>query len=425
MLDFLKGGQVSKHMQELKSFSKKIKSLDELKEFQARKLSHIIRKAVDQSPFYNSFPKESNIIDFPILNKGDIRKDLNQFKSYKFTEEQLREVVTSGSTGLPFKVYQNAEKVDRNSADSIFMASKVNFEIGEKLIYLKIWNDFNRKSRILQKSQNIIPVDVHSLSDQKIEEILVKLNKETSRIHFLGYASALESIASYIKRSGFNVSFKVGSIITMSEAVSKNGKKIIEETMNCKVCSRYSNVENGILAQQTLIENNRFLINSASYYIEILDMYENIPLQDGQMGRIVVTDYYNQGTFMLRYDTGDIGIKTTEKINGAVNEFLLSIEGRKMDAIYNTNGELMSSFIITNGMWDYSELLQYQFVQVSEKSYLFKLNVEEKFLREKELIQEFRAFLGSDASIAIEYVNEIPLLSSGKRKKVVNLMNKE
>ncbi len=41
-------------------------------------------------------------------------------------------------------------------------------------------------------------------------------------------------------------------------------------------------------------------------------------------------------------------------------------------------------------------------------------------MREEELISEFKTYLGEDATFSIEYVSEIPLLASGKRKKIVN-----
>ena len=265
---------------------------------------------------------------------------------------------------------------------------------------------------------------MHDLSDNRINDLLNKLNVEKGVVHLLGYASALESISSFIIRTGFKVSFKVGSIISMSEALSAKGKNLIEAALGCKVYSRYSNVENGIIAQETRDSGPYFLINSGSYFVEILDFDNDIPVENGKLGRIVVTDFYNKGTFMLRYDTGDIGAKIMAKTEqGTVQEYLTSVEGRKMDAIFNTSGELISSFIITNGMWDYSELVQYQFIQESRKSYLFKLNVDKPFNREQDLINDFKAHLGMDAIISIEYVKEIPLLKSGKRKKVLNLMN--
>jgi phenylacetate-CoA ligase len=58
---------------------------------------------------------------------------------------------------------------------------------------------------------------------------------------------------------------------------------------------------------------------------------------------------------------------------------LSKVEGRKMDLVFNTNGNLVSSFTITNNMWLYPEIKQYQFIQTDKKNYLFKLNLEGKF----------------------------------------------
>jgi phenylacetate-CoA ligase len=91
-----------------------------------------------------------------------------------------------------------------------------------------------------------------------------------------------------------------------------------------------------------------------------------------------------------------------------------------MDLLYDTSGSLVSSYLITNNMWKYLEIKQYQFIQTAEKEYLFKLNTEKPFKREKELIAEFSGYFGEDSTMSVEYVKEIPLLDSGKRKKVKN-----
>ena len=53
------------------------------------------------------------------------------------------------------------------------------------------------------------------------------------------------------------------------------------------------------------------------------------------------------------------------------------------------------------------------------KMITFKLNVDQHFKKRDELVEEFKIYLGEEALIRVEFVNEIPLLSSGKRRKVV------
>jgi phenylacetate-CoA ligase len=109
---------------------------------------------------------------------------------------------------------------------------------------------------------------------------------------------------------------------------------------------------------------------------------------------------------------------------GSTKEPVLSkIEGRIVDFIFSTNGTLLSPHVITNSMWKYSDVRQFQFIQINKSDYQVKLNIEpltEK--REMELKSDFMHYVGTDANISIEYVDDIPLLASGKRKKIINLM---
>ena len=71
-------------------------------------------------------------------------------------------------------------------------------------------------------------------------------------------------------------------------------------------------------------------------------------------------------------------------------------------------------------MWRFTELRQYQFVQNGKNDYLLKLNAQPNtIVRELELLNAIKDYVGDDANIRIEYVDEIPLLASGKRKQVI------
>ena len=207
----------------------------------------------------------------------------------------------------------------------------------------------------------------------------------------------------------------------MSEFLDPKTKSAGEEFFGCPILSRYSNVENGILAQQTRSEQHHFVVNIASYFIEILDLQKDEAVPNGTVGRIVITDYYNFATPMLRYDTGDLGILEECEIKGNRRLCLTRVEGRKLDQIFSVRGNLISSYVVYKNMWKYTEIDQYQLVQKAPGEYLFKINTASTFSREAELKEEFLKFLGEDALFTVEYVKDIPLLDSGKRKKVVNL----
>jgi phenylacetate-CoA ligase len=90
--------------------------------------------------------------------------------------------------------------------------------------------------------------------------------------------------------------------------------------------------------------------------------------------------------------------------------------------LYDTDGKLVSSFKITAMMMQYTDILQFQFIQNSLKEFTMEINTGGTFTKEAELLKEIKACLGDEAVITIDYVSEIPLLSSGKRKIITNMM---
>jgi phenylacetate-CoA ligase len=289
------------------------------------------------------------------------------------------------------------------------------------LYYIKIWNDINKKSNFASWSQNIEACNVFELSDGAIKQLINKINADKSTIGLLAYASAFDAICRFLDANpSIKIKAKVNSAIAMSEGLNDYTKEAIQRHFNCVCISRYSNVENGMIAQQALSGGKEFYINFASYFVEVLNFDNNESCPFGKEGRIVITDLFNKAMPMIRYDTGDIGVMNEKIIEGKKIHLLEKIEGRKMDMVFNTSGDLVSSFTITNSMWKYTELIQYQFIQIQKDQYLFKLNCDVPFKREDELIKEFQEYFGPGAKINVEYVNEIPLLHSGKRKKVMN-----
>jgi phenylacetate-CoA ligase len=415
--DRLKGSSVKEHYEDISQFLGHSNQLQRAKDTQ-NKLKSLIKHAINTSAYYSGMGSDAAITDFPVIDKIKIRDEFDAFLSSSYSEKECAAAVTSGSTGTPFKVYHNQDKKNRNTADTLYFANKAGYKLGHRLYYLKIWNEINKKSWYSSFFQNLVPVDVMDQSTSFFETFIDNLNQDKSDKSFLGYASAFEEICKYLDQKNIEkVSSNVKSIIAMSESLNGYTKVSMKKYFDCEVVSRYSNVENGILAQQEKGEDEAFYLNTASYYFELLELGSKRPVSQGEPGRIVVTDLYNYAMPMIRYDTGDVGI-LSENHSGQM--VLKKVEGRRMDMIYDTSGKLVSSFVITNNMWKYNEIIQYQFIQESQDNYRFIINTNGKFEREKELINEFSDYFGLGAKIQIEYVSEIPLLSSGKRKKVVN-----
>lgn len=423
-LDGLRGAQMQRNLDDITMINDNPTSVTSEK-LQKQNLTDLLNHALDTVPYYkNSNISKADLQCFPVTDKNRIRNDFEDFQSEKFLNSKRFSVTTSGSTGTPFTVFQDAGKKMRNSTDTMYFARKAGYVFGTELYFLRVWGSMGPKQRIGNLIRNIVPVDVLFLDDKNIASLIKTIaSRSKYQKSFLGYASAFERIGNYLDANPKKRDFgEVNSIITISEALPEATADGLERHFKCSVCSRYSNNENGILAQQVPNFGKNFLLNVASYVFEILDFDTDRPVADGNLGRIVVTDLFNKAMPIIRYDTGDVGIRENFLHDGHSYPVFSRVEGRKMDMVFDTKGRVLSSFLFSTKMKEFTEVKQFQFIQHAPKTYEFKLNVANNFNDEPRLLKVFKKPLGEDAEITFRYVDTIPLLSSGKRKKVVNAM---
>ena len=265
------------------------------------------------------------------------------------------------------------------------------------------------------------PIDISNLNDANISNI-VKYIETKKIVNILSYASTLDRISSYFQKNDVEIKkCSLKSIISSSKFLSKKTKKSLKSIFNCNIYNRYSNEENGILAQDTDL-NEQLLLNQGNYFFEFLKLDSDEPAKKGELARVVVTDLYNFAMPMIRYDTGDLATYVTNEDGEIIA--IKCLQGRRVDMIYNTKGEAISPHTITNNMWGNDIIRQFKFIQVNKKEYKIILNINEEIglTLEKKLKQKFYKILGKDAKIDIEYIDEILVLKSGKRKYIENIM---
>lgn len=419
-LDSIKGGYIRKQIKEIK-YSVIHPESSNSENLKKKYIDKLLIHATNSTPYYSSYKNFNSIQDFPVINKVIIQQNFDKFQSTEYKDKDNFKVSTSGSTGVPFFLYQDKNKRRRNHSDVIYFLKESGFKIGNRLYELEVWRGHNEKDRLKAWLQNTIQFDISKLTDKRIESFIELLkNDKQSKKTMLGFASSYEMIAQYMERNNiFLDNLGLTSAVANSEYLNPYTKTTLGKHLNTQILSRYSSEEIGIIAQQTLNSPNSFVINHASYVVEVLQFDNNESVKPGEFGRIVVTDLFNFAMPIIRYDTGDIA-KLGINDEGVIQ--LDEIEGRKMDVIYDSDGNLISSFVVYTKFYKYYHLLkQYQFIQQSEKDYEVKLNVQgNTFAFEDDLIAIIKSDFGEDSNVTITYVDEIPPLSSGKRRKVVN-----
>ncbi|WP_420322297.1 CoF synthetase [Flagellimonas sp.] len=418
LFDKLRGGNVKSHFDDIQSILEKFDSEDSL----ARReqiLKNILDHSTTNTIFYSDFSDHTSLNDFPIIDKIKLRKHFKNFQANAGFQEPTYQVQTSGSTGTPFQVVQDRKKKERNTADTLYFGKKGGYVLGQPLYYFRKWDKTNSKNPITKWIQNVIPIDVSKLTDGHLDSLTNKLSKSNAAISLIGYSSAYKDLCDYLTRKKDKLGTKVSSIIAIAEALSPKTKNDLESFFNTNVISRYSNAENGIIAQQLPGLGDNFYINWASYHVEILEIDSDKPVKNGQLGRIVITDLFNYCMPMIRYDTGDLGIMDICENRFSSAPVLTQIEGRKMDVLFDSSGNRISPYLAYE-FEHFPQLKQFQVIQEGKKDYKVLLNIEGIFHKEEKAKTLLKKYLGDEANIYFEYVDEIPRLSSGKRKLTLN-----
>lgn len=408
-LDFLRGGDIRRNYKEIK-FCLENKNLN------TQQLSKLLNHAVSTTEFYKNYdPKD--ITSFPIITKAEIKNNWDEMYSSEYKGKPVHHMSTSGSTGTPFVMDWDMGKRKRQLAELIYLDELAGQKLGQPFIFFRVWTERNKKSKLEQFMQNLTPIDILHLDDNSLEEIRQRLKRKPYINACLAYASTFEYLAKYLHSKGDTPDmFHISTFITGSEVLSMEMKKLIKDTVGCKIIDSYANEENGFVAQ-TEDMSDMFNVNTSGFFVELLKPDKDEPCEMGELGRIVLTDLYSFAVPLIRYDTGDMAIKAEEK-DGWVT-VMKTIQGRRVDAIYDTKGSRLTPHTWSVYMWKFDKLKQYQFIQDGAKTYTLKVNGAEGIYSDEKLTSHLKSVLGEDANVTIEHVAGIPALASGKFKKTV------
>ena len=351
---------------------------------------------------------------FPIVNKSTLLENYESHRAVGGFDLPTHKSSTSGSTGIPFTVFQDYKKRMRTIADLKVFGEYCNYPSHERMIFFRALAKNNRNAD-QEEAENIFYIDSSNLNESNLKSMVDEINNKKPRI-ILGYSSTIVELAKYICRYIEHYSCTLKSVLVIGEGLENGDRNLVEKAFNCKVYRRYSNMELGILAQDSG-DGGKYFLNWGSYFFEVLKLEDDEPAGEGEIGRIVITDLFNKAFPMIRYDTGDLGI--LECNDRESFPYLKEIYGRKRDCVYTTNGLLVSPAKISVSMWGCKNVRQWQFIQTGKVAYKLKINPWYLPYDDTDIVYKLRKVLGVDAEIKVDLVSEIPVLSSNKRRAVI------
>jgi len=403
-----------------------INNPDQGEEIRKRKLSCMLEFACANTRFYSKI-NSNKLEDFPVINKQIVLDNYNDFVTpIEKIPGQIGDVhvqSTSGSTGTPFRVCQDTECRIRRIATIKACNEQVGFHSYDLLMHfraVKRHYEFN-DDIMWNREYNIIYVDNANLNNVKVERIIKTIND--NRVKFIrGYVTTMDTVTRYAV--DHKIVFKHKPLfIAGGELLTESLKDRIVNELGCSVISQYANEENGIFGQSDVNGcPTTMILNRANCYIEILKLDSDEPVDNGELGRVVVTDFTNHAMPLIRYDIGDLA-KVGSVTEGGIMLSIKSLSGRKTDMIIKTNGEYVDFFnSISKDVAHSPTVKQWQFIQNGPKNYLLNLCLSDKMWESNKdhYIQLVKEVVGEDADVEVDFIEEIPVLNSGKRKLIIN-----
>ena len=423
-------------------------SEEELINLQDQRLQALVEHCYANVPYYtrlfdslNIKPQEiqtrKDLQKLPILTKQMVRDNYADLISKDIHSRSYQNGSTGGSTGTPLQFKKDVGTWNMAWASSFRAWEWYGFHLGEKLLTLG-------GNSLVKKRKMMTPKDIF---DQVIMRNLKRssadVTDEAMQAHYeayinykpaaiRGYASSLVILAKYIEKNNLPVR-SPKAILTTGEILMPEYRETLERVFKCNVYDEYGAGDGGVNAHECTLKNGLH-ISEERCVVEITDQYGNIK-QDGEIGYVTTTDLGNYAFPFLRYQVGDMAyIKPENCACGRQSRVLGQVIGRAGKLLYNKQGIPISPTMLPIMLYRdndyhneencviYNKIDKFQIRQ--DKSgdirILLKLkNPSENQSQFAYCVDNFSAhFVGS--KVSLEFVDEIPLLPSGKEDYCVS-----
>lgn len=391
---------------------------DLAKAYSQNRLNITLQQAKEYIPFYKEKVNSENVelSGFPIISKLDIKS-----KAHDFLADNYKGFVvtgaTSGTTGTPLVIKQTMESVIREQAfvarhlewAGLIKGDKRAWIRGDMIVPLEqkkgpFWRYSWFENMIMLSSFHMAPANLQSYIDAMVN----------FGVEFIqAYPSSILTLAKYLDVNDKYYPGKIKSIVTSSESLDPEDKKLIEKRFRCTVFDWYGLFER--VAAIGSCEHGRYHIISDYSHVELVDV------GDGRH-EIVGTSFNNLLQPLIRYRTGDhvyLSQETScpcgrvfpiiDRIEGRVGDYLLGEDGQKVHILNH----------IPKGV---EGLLATQFIQDAPKRIEVHAVVDVSIFDQKQeqiLIENTKARLGQSMDVFVKVVDQIQKTKNGKTRQAI------
>jgi phenylacetate-CoA ligase len=407
-------------------------SAEHWRAWQYERLGAFLHAAATHVPFYRENWSSSEkaaasageLQGLPLLEKEPIRADPEAFLHEGMRPWPRIVFATSGSTGTPISTLWSAREVRDTVAVREARSAR-----WAGVSYAMPRATFSGRM-VEPDSQSRGPFYRYNAVERQVYFSAFHLRPDSAsryvdalrrhRVRWLtGYAVSSYLLARLILERGLP-SPALRAVVTTSEKLTPEMRKVMEQAFGCRVFEEYSTVENALFASEC--EQGRLHVSPDVGIVEILRP-DGTPCEPGEVGEVVTTCLMRYYQPLIRYRLGDLARWDGEPCPcGRSMPVLREVVGRLEDVVVGPDGRRMVRF---HGIFiDLPRVREGQVIQEEVRRIRVKVVPTGAYGAEdsEEIARRVHQRLGPDVEVLVEPVESIPRTAAGKLRAVVSLL---
>lgn len=388
----------------------------------------VVRHAYQQVPFYRRRFDQAGVRPEDIKGLDDLpnipvttKRDLQTAPQTDIVDQRIDLSTcvvkyTSGSTGLPLKIFFSPEERDFQILLNLRILRENGLRLWDKVAYIINPHRFPQSKYWFQRL-GVLRREYLSVFDypQKHSNILRKLRPDV----IYGYPSNLTLLALFLKERKIDA-INPKCVFSIAEALEPRAKILIDSIMGVDTCDILGTIELGDIAWQCEVRNG-YHLSADGVIVEFLK--NGRPAGPGEEGKIVCTSLYGYTMPFIRYAVDDICVPSDRPCPcGRTLPRIESIKGRANDFILLPDGQIVASCFLVIIMQANPDIAQYRIVQEDKRQILVQLTKGRGFdpRTPDRIKEEIEKVTENRLKVEIELMEEIPRDQSGKIRTVVS-----
>lgn len=425
--DFFLGGDYISSLKQWNHYD--TLSQDELAKIQVEQLQTMLLHTAKTVPFYKEYfalHSELNpekLSDYPLLTKELLRSQQEALVSSKYNVSALHKNYSSGSSGV--QSFSYVEKKYRYYLQGLqghwFLWSGYRF--GDPVMQFGISPNRVFPKNIKDLLYNVSYQNSFSLSEADLEKAYQNLVRKKIK-YIIGYPSAIHTLAKWMILH--QKTHALNAIVSLGDKLFEHFKTDFSFVFHQpKVVDTYGCAEG--LMMGCSLDHPYYYEMTPHVLIEIIDADGN-PVQDGELGSVVVTSLTNFAMPMIRYKLGDLAIRLPKGKYPKERKFqyplLEKIVGRETDVVVTKNQKTLVVHSFTGIVEYFPEIKQYQIRQQNEEEIDFLYITDEHFNFSEVTLDKIKNAIDqlTDSQLTVHFIKtqEIAPSPSGKPQIIVS-----